>query len=75
MLLNQYTYSLPSLPPVVSGSRDSTLRVWNIESGECTQTLLGHVAAVRWLAHNVCTKSVLLSSPCVCVVFSLMVTV
>ena len=33
---------------VVSGSRDSTLRVWNIKTGECTQTLLGHVAAVRW---------------------------
>ncbi len=51
----------------MSGSRDSTLRVWNIESGECTQTLLGHVAAVRWLVHTIYTNSVLLVSPCVCV--------
>ena len=33
---------------VISGSRDATLRVWNIETGECTKTLSGHVAAVRW---------------------------
>lgn len=33
---------------VVSGSRDSTLRVWDIENGECMKTLQGHVAAVRW---------------------------
>lgn len=37
-----------ALPAVVSGSRDATLRVWNIETGECTKTLSGHVAAVRW---------------------------
>ena len=33
---------------VVSGSRDSTLRVWDIDSGECLKKLDGHVAAVRW---------------------------
>ncbi len=33
---------------VVSGSRDSTLRVWDIENGECSKKLEGHVAAVRW---------------------------
>ncbi len=33
---------------VVSGSRDSTLRVWDIDSGECLKKLEGHVAAVRW---------------------------
>lgn len=33
---------------VVSGSRDSTLRVWDIENGECMKALQGHVAAVRW---------------------------
>ena len=33
---------------VVSGSRDSTLRVWDIETGECLKKLEGHVAAVRW---------------------------
>ena len=33
---------------VVSGSRDATLRVWDVETGECTNILQGHVAAVRW---------------------------
>ena len=32
---------------VVSGSRDNTLRLWNIVSGECVGVLLGHLAAVR----------------------------
>jgi WD40 repeat protein len=39
---------------VVSGSRDSTLRVWNIETGECTETLSGHVAAVRCVQYDGC---------------------
>lgn len=33
---------------VVSGSRDATLRVWNVDSGQCTTVLQGHLAAVRW---------------------------
>lgn len=32
---------------VVSGSRDATLRVWNIDSGDCLHVLAGHMAAVR----------------------------
>ncbi|KJH49670.1 WD domain, G-beta repeat protein [Dictyocaulus viviparus] len=32
---------------LVSGSRDTTLRAWNIETGMCEQYLTGHVAAVR----------------------------
>ena len=32
---------------MVSGSRDATLRVWNIETGECISLLHGHQAAVR----------------------------
>ena len=35
---------------VVSGSRDATLRVWDIQTGECKKTLQGHFSAVRWYA-------------------------
>ena len=38
------------LSTVMSGSRDATLRVWNIDTGECQTVLQGQVAAVRWLA-------------------------
>lgn len=31
----------------MSGSRDTTIRVWDIENGECIRILYGHVAAVR----------------------------
>ena len=37
---------------VVSGSRDATLRVWDIESGECLHLLQGHVAAVRCVQYD-----------------------
>jgi F-box/WD-40 domain protein 7 len=37
---------------VVSGSRDATLRVWNIESGECLHVLVGHLAAVRCVQYD-----------------------
>lgn len=33
---------------MVSGSRDASLRVWDIETGKCKQILQGHIAAVRW---------------------------
>uniref|UniRef100_A0A672JDK7 F-box domain-containing protein n=1 Tax=Salarias fasciatus TaxID=181472 RepID=A0A672JDK7_SALFA len=32
---------------VVSGSRDTTLRVWDVSTGRCEHVLTGHVAAVR----------------------------
>lgn len=32
---------------MVSGSRDATLRVWDIETSVCKHVLMGHVAAVR----------------------------
>lgn len=35
---------------LASGSDDSTLRVWDVESGTCTGTLRGHEGAVRALA-------------------------
>lgn len=37
---------------VVSGSRDATLRVWDIESGECLHILVGHLAAVRCVQYD-----------------------
>lgn len=41
-------------PPrrVVSGSRDATLRVWDIETGQCLHVLMGHVAAVRCVQYD-----------------------
>ena len=33
---------------VVSGSRDASLRLWDLTTGKCTGVLSGHVAAVRW---------------------------
>lgn len=37
---------------VVSGSRDATLRVWDIETGHCLHVLQGHVAAVRCVQYD-----------------------
>jgi len=37
---------------VVSGSRDATLRVWNVETGLCLHVLMGHVAAVRCVQYD-----------------------
>ena len=37
---------------VVSGSRDATLRVWDIVDGECLHVLIGHVAAVRCVQYD-----------------------
>lgn len=37
---------------VVSGSRDTTLRVWDIKTGECLHVLLGHLAAVRCVQYD-----------------------
>jgi len=37
---------------VVSGSRDATLRMWDVEIGECLHVLVGHMAAVRCVQYN-----------------------
>lgn len=37
---------------VVSGSRDATLRVWDIVQGRCLHTLVGHLAAVRCVQYD-----------------------
>ena len=36
---------------VVSASRDKTLKVWDIETGECVATLQGHSNDVRCGVH------------------------
>lgn len=42
----------PFLGRVVSGSRDATLRLWDIETGQCLHVLMGHVAAVRCVQYD-----------------------
>lgn len=37
---------------VVSGSRDATLRVWDVQTGECLHVLVGHLAAVRCVQYD-----------------------
>ena len=39
---------------VVSASEDKTLKVWNIETGECVATLEGHSREVRRAASTIC---------------------
>lgn len=41
-----------SATTVLSGSRDKTLRVWDIESGQCKMIFEGHTATVRDVATN-----------------------
>lgn len=36
----------------MSGSRDATLRVWDIVQGRCLHTLVGHLAAVRCVQYD-----------------------
>ena len=33
----------------ISGSRDTTLRIWDLQSGTCSKVLTGHQASVRCL--------------------------
>ena len=37
---------------MVSGSRDATLRVWDILKGTCMHILVGHLAAVRCVQYD-----------------------
>lgn len=37
---------------VVSGSRDATLRLWDINDGSCLHLLVGHLAAVRCVQYD-----------------------
>lgn len=45
--------SSPSNTPIiVSGSLDNTIKVWNMETGECLRTLFGHVEGVWTIAYD-----------------------
>ena len=44
---------------VVSGSPDDTLKVWDVETGECVATLKGHFGPVRRAASALCTTFVI----------------
>ena len=35
---------------LVSASRDTTVRIWDVKTGECTAVLEGHTATIRALA-------------------------
>lgn len=37
---------------VISGSLDNTIKIWSLESGECLQTLFGHVQGIWTLAYD-----------------------
>ncbi|EDS36944.1 f-box and wd40 domain protein 7 [Culex quinquefasciatus] len=37
---------------IVSGSRDATLRVWDVNEGTCLHVLVGHLAAVRCVQYD-----------------------
>lgn len=36
----------------MSGSRDTTLRLWDVRTGRCEHVLTGHVAAVRCVQYD-----------------------
>merc|ERR1712070_358664 len=36
---------------LLSGSDDSTIKVWNVEGGECESTLTGHTSSVEALTN------------------------
>ncbi|KAF9916609.1 hypothetical protein BX616_003322 [Lobosporangium transversale] len=40
------------MPIIVTGGLDNTLKVWDVESGECLNTLFGHVEGVWSLAFD-----------------------
>ncbi|KAI9636998.1 putative F-box protein [Dioszegia hungarica] len=47
----QYHTSLatPSHPVLITGSYDKTVRIWNLDTGDCLRVLRGHTRAVRAL--------------------------
>lgn len=55
MTLNGHTSTVRNIKfvnatTVVSGSRDCTLRVWNVETGDCEKVLEGHEKTIRGMA-------------------------
>ena len=65
-VLHGHTSTIRSLrvlhnrPIAVSGSRDSTLRVWDVQHGKCLRILAGHHESVRCL--DVCGNRVVSGS-------------
>lgn len=49
---------LDRLPVAVTGSRDSTIRVWDIQKGQLKHTLRGHAGSIRCMdvAGNLCVS-------------------
>lgn len=43
---------LKLFPRVVSGSRDASLRLWDIKTGQCLSIFHGHQAAVRCVQYD-----------------------
>lgn len=51
---------LRTRPLAVTGSRDATLRVWDVQLGRCVRVLAGHEGSVRCL--DVCGNRVVSGS-------------
>ncbi|KAI7822005.1 quinon protein alcohol dehydrogenase-like superfamily, partial [Gamsiella multidivaricata] len=49
---NSDTETRTMMPIIVTGGLDNTLKVWDVESGECLNTLFGHVEGVWTLAFD-----------------------
>lgn len=49
--MNIYTRDL-----VITGSQDTTAKIWSFESGECLKTLEGHIGAILCLATDALGK-------------------
>ncbi|KAG0299899.1 hypothetical protein BGZ98_009665 [Dissophora globulifera] len=49
---NSDTETRTMLPIIVTGGLDNTLKVWDVETGECLNTLFGHVEGVWSLAFD-----------------------
>ena len=47
---------------VVSGSRDKTIKLWNLDTGECLRTLLGHMDSVCAVAFSADSRRALSGS-------------
>ncbi|KAG1056818.1 hypothetical protein G6F43_001323 [Rhizopus delemar] len=47
-----HTFSDKREDVLISGSMDHTIKVWSIETGQCLQTLFGHIQGVRALAYD-----------------------
>lgn len=55
-----YTLQAPSAGYIVTGSRDRTIRVWDVESGQCLHVLRGHSRSI--LSMDVCSEGDILVS-------------